>query len=434
MEDAKIIALIEGYQANTLSDEETIAFFQWYNEAGMDEFQRIYAQSNLQPHTLIVNPSMPNDFRQQLEEAIRDYEQQQEVRTLPFFHRYRLAWAAAILLFIGVGAWLFYQNRQPASPAVVTNGQAPNEVPPGTTKAVLTLADGRKVIIDSVQTGQLAVQGKTTVQRENGFISYNGNGQGKTQGASSVLYNILTTNRGEQSPPLVLADGTKVWLNALSSIRFPVAFTGNTRNVEITGEAYFEVASLVRPAGGEQKKIPFIVKILTPSGDGGEVEVLGTHFNINAYSDEPDIRTTLLEGSVKVVKRETSNDPGLSREQTAKGNEFAVVLKPGEQAVLASHSPFTTHHSPLTIDHSPDADQAVAWKRGIFDFNHASLQTVLRQLSRWYNIDVRFEGSVVNRTFRGKITRDLSLDQVINILQDLDVKFRIEGKTLLVSP
>ncbi len=404
MEDAKIIALIEGYQAGTLTDEEAIAFFQWYSEAGMDEFQRIYAQCHLQPNTLAVDPVMPNDFRLQLENAIRDYEQQQEVRTLSFFRRYRLAWAAAILLFVSVGAWLFFQNRQRATPAIVTNAPLQNDIAPGTTKAVLTLADGSKVIIDSVKMGQLAVQGQTTVQREQGFISYNGNEQGKTQqGEQSVLYNTLTTNRGEQSPPLVLADGTKVWLNAMSSIRFPVAFTGDTRTVSIDGEAYFEIAK--NPA------MPFIVTI-----NGMDVEALGTQFNINAYSDEPDIKTTLIEGAVKVVNR-----------HSAITYRHPAVLRPGQEAVL-------THDSRLTIHDNVDVDQAVAWKRGLFDFNHASLQTVLRQLSRWYDIDVKFEGGVINRTFRGKITRDLSLAQVINILQDLDVKFRIEGKTLLVSP
>jgi transmembrane sensor len=412
MEDAKIIALMEGYAAGTLTEENAVDFFQWYSEAGMDEFQRIYAQTNLQSNILMMNPSMPNDFRQQLEDAIRDYEKQQEVRTLPFFRRYRLAWAAAILLFIGVGGYLYYQNKQKVSPAVVQHDQ-PNDVAPGTTKAVLTLADGRQVIIDSTQSGQLAVQGATKVQQEQGSISYNGNDPSKNTTAQPVLYNTLATNRGEQSPPLVLSDGTKVWLNAQSSIRFPVAFTGDARQVTITGEAYFEVAK--NPA------MPFHVRV-----NEIDVEALGTQFNINSYSDEPDMRTTLLEGSVKVVK--------VGNRESAKDNEFAVVLKPGEQAVIASHSPLTTHHSPLTIDHSPDIDQAMAWKRGLFNFDHASLQTVLRQLSRWYDIEVQFEGKIPNRSFRGKITRDLSLSQVTNILQDLDVKFRIEGKKLIVSP
>jgi transmembrane sensor len=409
MEDAKIIALMEGYKAGTLTDAEAVAFYQWYSEAGMEQFQRVYAQYHLQSGEPAEHAPIPNEFRLQLEEAIRDHEAQQEIRIVPIFRRYRIAWAAAIILFIAAGGYLFIKNRQDALPQIV-NTQPVNDAVPGTTKAVLTLADGRKVIIDSVQQGRLAIQGTTTVQREQGVIAYNVNEPGKTQqGTQSVLYNTLTTARGEQSPPLVLNDGTKVWLNAMSSIRFPVVFTGNTRTVEITGEAYFEVA--------KNKAMPFHVKVNTM-----DVEALGTQFNINSYADEPDVRTTLLEGSVKVVNGEWS--------KVNKTRE--VILQPGEQAI--AHSPFTSDHSPLTIDHSPNIDQAIAWKRGLFDFNHASLQTVLRQLARWYDIEVHFEGNIPNRSFRGKITRDLNLSQVISILQDLDIKFRIEGKKLFVSP
>lgn len=411
MEDAKIIALMEGYTAGTLTGAEAVAFYQWYSEAGMDEFQRVYAQY----HSLTGEPAapvaIPNDFRLQLEEAIREHEAQQEIRTVSIFRRYRMVWAAAILLFIAAGAYLFIQNRQGTSIPVVQE-QPANDAPPGSTKAVLTLADGSKIIIDSVQRGQLAIQGNSTVQREQGVIAYNRTGKSQ-QGATSVLYNTLTTAKGEQSPPLVLQDGTKVWLNAMSSIRFPVVFTGDTRTVEITGEAYFEVSPLLTSpgGGGNRKKIPFIVKILGGAGGGpGAVEALGTQFNINSYADEPDVRTTLIEGSVRVTQ-----------------NAEQVILKPGEQAVMSGNSPLTTHHS-------PNIEQAIAWKRGLFDFNHASLQTVLRQLARWYDIEVQFEGNIPDRTFRGKITRDLNLSQVIHILQDLDVKFRIEGKKLLVSP
>ena len=411
MEDVKIIALMEGYAAGTLSDAEAVEFFQWYSEADMGEFHRIYSQCNLQRGQWQVNAAMPNDFQIQLEQAIRDHEaEQQPARIVSIFRRYRLAWAAAVLLLIAVGGYVYLNNREPAVTANVNNDQPVNDKAPGTTKAVLTLADGRRVIIDSAQSGQLAVQGKTTVLHDQGSISYNGDASADAKNnVQSVLYNTLTTNRGEQSPPLVLADGTKVWLNALSSIRFPVSFTGNTRDVEITGEAYFEVA--------KDPTKPFHVIV-----NDMQVEVLGTHFNVNAYADEPEIRTTLLEGKVKV----SSMMNGQSAFARASADKSAI-LKPGEQAIAGPHSP-------LTIDHSPDIDQVMAWKRGLFDFNHASLQTVLRQLARWYNIDVKFEGSVPNRSFRGKITRDLNLSQVINILQDLDIKFRLEGNTLLVSP
>jgi transmembrane sensor len=403
MEDAKIIALMEGYKAGTLTDAEAVAFLQWYSEAGMEEFQRVYSQYHLQTGESPVHTTIPNDFRLQLEEAIREHNTQQEIRTVPVFRRYRFVWAAAVLLLIA-GAYLYIKNRQEELLPVVTN-QPVNDAAPGTTKAVLTLADGSRIVIDSVQQGRLAIQGNTTVQREQGIIAYNGNNPGKMQqGTQSVLYNTLTTARGEQSPPLVLNDGTKVWLNAMSSIRFPVVFTGNTRTVEITGEAYFEVAK--NPA------MPFHVKVNTM-----DVEALGTQFNINSYGDEPDVKATLIEGSVRVTRKAES-----------------VTLKPGEQAVLASHSRLTIDDSRLTIDHSPNVDQVMAWKRGLFDFNHASLQTVLRQLSRWYDIEVQFEGNIPNRSFRGKITRDLNLSQVISILQDLDIKFKIEGKKLLVSP
>lgn len=413
MEDAKIIALMQGYQAGTLSEEEAILFFQWYSQASLEEFNRIFSQYN-GPGTLPAYAEMPNDFRMHLEQAIRDHEaNEQQARVVPLFRRYRWGWAAAIILLTGVGAYFFYQSRQLDAAAIVNKYQ-PNDVAPGTTKAVLTLADGRQVTIDTAQSGQLAVQGKTIVEHDQGGITYNGKEQEKAQNsAQQPLYNTLTTGRGEQSPPLVLSDGTKVWLNALSSIRFPVAFTGDTRQVEITGEVYFEVASAFSSVE-EGKKIAFIVNIATPSGDGAAVEVLGTQFNINAYPDEVSIKTTLLEGKVKV---------SLTQPQTT--NHQPQTLLPGQQAQIINNQ--------LSIINNPNIDQAIAWKRGLFDFNRASLQTVLRQLSRWYDMDVKFEGNIPAQTFRGKMTRDLNLSQVIQALQEVDVKFRLEGKTLIVT-
>jgi transmembrane sensor len=379
MENEKIIALIEGYQAGTLTPEEEIAFFQWYSETGLEKFHELLAQCKHIPGRLSYYPGIPEDFKARLEQDIRNAD------PIPFLRRSRWwAAAAAIILFLVAGSYFLFHDR-PQQQIVLTRQQSSgNDVVPGKTKAVLTLADGTKINLDSARTGQLALQGKTTVTDHNGAITYNG----KT--TPDLLYNTLTTNRGEQSPPLTLSDGTRVWLNAASSIRFPVAFTGDTRNVEITGEAYFEVA--------KDKAKPFYVKVRDM-----EVEVLGTHFDINAYRDEPNIITTLLEGRVRIEDR---------------------VLLPGQQSQVGDGK---------NLVKAADIDQVMAWKNGLFNFNHADLQTVLRQLARWYDIDVKFEGSGPVRSFHGKITRDLNLSQVIRVLQEVDVIFRIEGKTLIVT-
>jgi transmembrane sensor len=421
MEDQKIIALMEGYTAGTLSEEDAIVFFQWYSQAPMGEFDRLFVKCKPPKDQLPVYPLMPDDFRIHLEQAIRDYEaEQRDHRMIPLFRRYRWGWAAAILLLIGAGGYIYFNSRQAISPGVVHNQPAStNDVAPGTTKAVLTLADGSRVLIDSARNGELAVQGKTTVLHNQGVIAYNRNTPGQVdKNAQRPLFNTLTTNRGEQSPPLILSDGTKVWLNALSSIRFPVAFTGNSRNVEITGEVFFEIASLpLTPSGGggTKGKMPFIVSV----NGKVEVEALGTQFNVNAYADEESIKTTLIEGAVRVRSEAGSPRPD--------GNtQTSVILKPGEQAVV-------TTNNKLQTTNSVDINQVIAWKNGVFDFNHANLQTVLKQLARWYDIDVKFEGPVPTKTYRGKITRDQTLSQMIKILQDVEVNFRIEGRTLIVA-
>ena len=264
-----------------------------------------------------------------------------------------------------------------------------NDVAPGGNKAVLTLANGRQIFLDSAHTGMLAQQGNAQiVKTDSGRLEYT-IVQGKPAG---IVYNTLMTPRGGQFK-LRLPDGTDVWLNSASSIRYPTAFAEGERKVEITGEAYFEVA-------GDKAK-PFQVKV----GDMN-VLVMGTHFNINAYADEGAVATTLLEGSVKV----------------SSGNKSAT-LKPGQQAVAASE---------LTIVNNANVEQIMAWKNGYFSFNQADLRTVLRMLERWYDIDVKYPDNIPVRHFTGELSRDLTLSQVISVLGEMDVKFKIEGKTLTV--
>jgi transmembrane sensor len=415
MDTEKIIALIEGYGAGTLTPGEETAFLQWYSAASLEEFHTLLAQCQHLPSQLVLYPDIPAELQARLEQDIRkiaavedsvfaegsrDIGAAEQAVTERSAHRRKIrllrSWwaAAAAIILLLAGGWYFQVHRRHDTQLATTQKGIGGDVAPGTTRAVLTLADGTRITLDSAKNGQLAMQGKTTISHQNGVITYNG----KTAG--ELLYNTLTTAAGEQSPPLTLSDGTRVWLNAASSIRYPVDFAGDTRTVTVTGEAYFEVA--------KDAAKPFYVQARDLT-----VAVLGTDFNINAYADEPAIRTTLLAGSVKVLL------PGADR-----------LLLPGQQdQMMEGANPAATVDRVTTVD----IDQVMAWKNGLFNFNHADLPTVLRQLARWYAIDVRFEGEAPARTFHGKMTRDLNLSQVVAVLQDVGVKFRLEGRTLIVE-
>lgn len=416
MDTEKIIALIEGYGAGTLTPEEETAFLQWYSVAGMEEFHALLAQCQHLPPQLVWFPDMPAGFQARLEEGIRKIaavEQGGEDRRgaerfvprrrIPLLRPWWAAAAAIVLLF--AGGWYFQVHRtHDTQPATAQKGIG-GDVAPGTTRAVLTLADGTHITLDSARNGRLAMQGKTTISHQNGAITYNdamaSHAAAHNGKPGELLYNTLTTTAGEQSPPLTLSDGTRVWLNATSSIRYPVDFAGDTRTVVVTGEAYFEVA---RDAAK-----PFYVQVRDLT-----VAVLGTDFNINAYVDEPAIKTTLLAGSVKILDR---------------------LLLPGQQdqAMRGTDQAAGNHVTMVDAVAMVDVGQVMAWKNGLFNFDHADLPTVLRQLARWYAIDVRFEGKTPARTFHGKMTRDLNLSQVLAVLQDVGVKFRLEGRTLTVE-
>jgi ferric-dicitrate binding protein FerR (iron transport regulator) len=201
-------------------------------------------------------------------------------------------------------------------------------------------------------------------------------------------------------------------LNAASSIKYPTVFTGSQRIVEIEGEAYFEVVPLNLPTGrdgGGGKKLPFIVNV--GKGRGASIEVLGTHFNVNAYEDEASIKTTLLEGSVNV--------------KSGGDAQSSAILKPGQQAVI-------TDNSPLSINHSPDLVQVMAWKNGLFNFNGYDIKAVMREIGRWYDLDIVYEGEPEPEEMMGELQRNLTLSQVMKILQKIQVKYRIEGRKLII--
>lgn len=306
-------------------------------------------------------------------------------------------WIAAAVLIVSasIAYWLLNNaGKEVAQPTLVTQKKAPqNDVEPGGNKAVLTLSTGKTIVLDSAAEGVFASEDDINItKKDDGEIVYSSL---EKDNDKSVGSNTVTTPRGGQYK-LVLTDGTNVWLNAASSITYPVAFTGTERNVVITGEAYFEVAKSTHP---------FKVKV-----NNMTVEVLGTHFNINSYTDELNIKTTLLEGSVKVLQ----------------GNGQRI-LKQGEQSQV-------TARGEIKVIKDADLEATMAWKNGMFYFSNADVQTVMKQLTRWYDVDVIYEGAIPVREFQGEIQKNLRLSQVLNILGKMEVNFRIEGRKLIVMP
>jgi transmembrane sensor len=318
----------------------------------------------------------------------------------------RIAAAAAILLVLGTAAFWLVRTRETDLPTPVATVK---DISPGGNKATLTLADNSTIILDSAANGQLAQQGNANVIKLNdGQLVYKQ--EGGTSGKPFTIdhpstYNTLRTPRGGQYQ-LVLPDGSKVWLNAASAITYPTAFPGKERIIQIDGEAYLEVAHDARK--------PFKVQ-----ANGTEVEVLGTHFNVHAYSDEESIKTTLVEGRVRVV----NNNRSTKYEAGSKNAE--VILKPGEQAVLEPHSP-------LTINRSPDIEEVLAWKNGLFRFNNADIESVMKQVERWYDVEVVYEGPKPEGHFRGKISRDVMASEMLKIIEASGVKCTIKNKKIII--
>jgi ferric-dicitrate binding protein FerR (iron transport regulator) len=259
--------------------------------------------------------------------------------------------------------------------------------------------------LDSSGAGLLAQQGNTSIINKDGKIIYDPN----KKGSGDLIYNTISTPRGGQYQ-LVLPDGTKVWLNATSSIKFPVAFTGNTRAVELTGEAYFEVATVHLRSG---QKMPFKVNVANKA----EVEVLGTHFNIMAYNEEEAIKTTLLEGAVKVN----------TQQATLSGVEGSAILKPGEQVSIS-------HSSQLSQPIPVQTEEVVSWTNGKFHFNNADIKVIMRQIARWYDVDVEYRNISSQTQLGGIVSRKENLRQLLDYFEIAGkVHFTLEGRKIIVS-
>ncbi|MDH7463172.1 DUF4974 domain-containing protein [Chitinophagaceae bacterium 26-R-25] len=309
---------------------------------------------------------------------------------------WRVGAAAIIIGIIGSGILIFFNHS--SSPKDVQNiavvkPTKPDIAAPNSVNAVLTLANGQQVVLDSVQNGALASQGAASISKlSSDKIAYNSTGAEN----SKIEYNTLTVPRGSRIIHLVLADGTSVFLNAASSITYPTAFSGNERKVEVSGEAYFDVA--------RDPMKSFIV-----SANGVNTEVLGTQFNVNAYNDDGSIDVTLLQGRVKIANDENS-----------------TILAPGQQGQL-------NKKGKIDLNKDVDTDQVMAWKNGLFNFNNQSVESIMLQISRWYNVRVVYEGKRSEKHFSGIMSRNDNISAVLKIMQLAGIQFKIEGDVITVS-
>lgn len=377
----ELTILIRKYLENSLSAEEELRLDEMLlDDASTEVISGIMAEdfhndANLLPEFLPV--------RERNYEALRNRLQIGSVTKLRRINRWR--WIAAAIIVIAATTAIIIYPRKPVTP--VTSSQ---DVQPGREGAILTLANGTNISLDTVKNATVALQGGVTAKVVNGSLIYEGVGD-------QVVYNTMTTPKGRQFQ-LTLPDGTQVWLNSASSIRYPTIFNGNQRLVEITGEVYFEVAKLAAK--------PFAVNV----NGKAEIRVLGTHFNVNAYSNEASINTTLMEGSIAVAA--SSDQP--------------VTLKPGQQAQIGGTRE-------IRVIQNADVEKVMAWKNGLFNFEDVPLEEAMRQLERWYDIEVVYENGVPNRLLAGEMTRDVTLNDLLTVLGKIRVKCRLEGRKMIVS-
>ncbi|MDH7460685.1 FecR domain-containing protein [Chitinophagaceae bacterium 26-R-25] len=391
---AELQQLFDRYVNNSCTEDEKLQFFQYVQD---DEFRPVIQEMiNLQIHQYNAlqdsgSPSESDEIFNSIIHSINETPSAAPVRTIRSYKKYWFGAAAIFLLFLGgAAAWLVkYKSNTTSSYAV----KQPDVAAPSVSNATLTLADGSKIVLDSAQSGKIAAQGNTNIQKlANGSIAYN-----EESGNDRLQYNTVAVPRGSKILSLTLSDGTKVWLNAASSLKFPVSFVGHDRQVETTGEVYFEVA--------QNKAKPFKV-----TSNNITVSVLGTSFNMNTYDDEPQSRITLLEGSVRVDK----------------AGQPSCLLKPNDQASISSK---------MTVTENVDAAAVIAWKNNKFDFGEATeISSVLRQVARWYDVDVVYKGSEIEGHIGGSVSRDFPLSKIVSLLEMTGTySFKIEGKKLVAQ-
>lgn len=379
-EEKHFQALLEKYELGEATPAEQDFIESWFNY--LDEMNK-----EADPFAGMQPPEKLQLRQQMHERLLHEMQESTTIRTIRPARRASIKWqAAAAVLFIicaAGGYWFFFRNTEQTGTSVAVTS---TDTIPARERAVLKLASGEEILLDSAH-GRISSQ-QFNASNDSGRLQYGLNNK-------APEYHTLSTPRGAQYQ-LQLPDGTEVWMNAASSITYPTAFTGSHREVTITGEAYLEVA--------RNKDLPFRVK-----AGGMLIDVTGTHFNINTYTNEPILTTTLLEGGVNVSS-----------------NSSKVMLHPGEQSQLNAEGQ-------LSVKKDVNTGEIIAWKNGQFHFESADLETILRQLSRWYDVDVHYEGLIPNEQFFMIIKRTSSLSAVLKALQANNVQFSIEGKKLTVK-
>lgn len=403
MTKQELFALLNKYLEGNASKEEIDLLSRYYNsfqQNGHWNETELGQKSNIEAKIFKhIQEKIRASNKKSTIESIINQENVQEGKVLHLKRRpkiftfTRIAAAASIigLLLLVTFVWYNRGGKKEIAQTEVKNKSYKNDILPGGDKAILTLADGSTIVLDDALNGTLTQQGNTKVIKLGGRLAYD---PAHTD-SKEVVYNTISTPRGGQYQ-VELPDGTNVWLNAASSIKFPTAFIGKERRVDITGEGYFEVA--------KNKYMPFIVGV-----NGAEVQVFGTHFNVMAYNDEAAIKTTLLEGSVKFVN----------------GNS-AHMLQPGQQSQL-------TKDGQVKVVKDVDVDEVVAWKNGLFYFENANIETVMRQLSRWYDVEVVYQNEQDADPLHAEIPRNTKLSDALKALELTgSARFKIEGRKVIV--
>jgi len=407
----RITSLIEKYLEEQLSQDEARELDEWQAEAEANRifFEQITDKATLREKLKIYASANSEAIWQK---TINRIDGGKLVAMYPdkiSIKKY-LTVAAAAIVIVSAGIWLYFgqANHKGIAKTDTPSHPLPNSIIPGSNKATLTLADGSTVVLNNSKNGAVAQQGTTNITQNNGRLIYKKEPNVDINQNSLIAYNTVTTPKGGEYQ-VTLPDGSKVWLNAASSLRFPIAFAGNERIVELTGEAYFEVnpqIRLVSPtaqavASEKSVKTPFIVKVIGPSGNTNEVQVLGTHFNVMAYNDEEVVKATLLEGSVK-VSSDTKTE----------------ILKPGQQARLGKQG--------IISIHPVNTEEAVAWKNGFLPVSGADIESTMRQIARWYDINIEYIGKKPEVSLEGKLPRTATIEDVIKVLNENNIKVRLE--------